>query len=69
MTKCKLCPCKKTCRDECYGENPCEFAKAFDHIEQKIESLRSDHDELERRIFLMKKYVKQLEEQNFAMKW
>jgi len=69
MAKCKFCPCEKTCRCECYGENPCEFAKAFDRIEQKIVSLRSDHDELERRISLMKRYIKQLEEQNFAMKW
>ncbi len=52
MKKCKLCPYRKTCKDECYGENPCSFAKAFDALGKKldlktvcIESLRSQRDE------------------------
>lgn len=52
MAKCKACPYKKTCKNECYGENPCSFAKAFDNLGKKlglktacIESLRSQRDE------------------------
>lgn len=47
--KCKLCPRKRVCRDECYGENPCDFALSFDRLARKIdiktvciESLRAD---------------------------
>lgn len=32
----KFCPCKKTCRDNCYGETPCAFAQAFDGLARKI---------------------------------
>lgn len=32
----KFCPYKKTCRDICYGETPCAFAKAFDGLARKI---------------------------------
>lgn len=46
----KFCPYKKTCRDICYGENPCAFAKAFDGLARKIdlktvciESLRAEN--------------------------
>lgn len=46
----KFCPYKKVCRDICYGENPCEFAKAFDGLAKKIdlktvciESLRAEN--------------------------
>lgn len=35
--KCKLCPMKKHCKDECYGENPCAFALAFDNLGRKID--------------------------------
>ena len=52
MSKCKLCPRRRVCRDECYGENPCDFASAFDRIGHKIdlkdsciESLRAERDE------------------------
>ena len=47
--KCKLCPRKRVCHDECYGENPCDFAVAFDKLARKldlktvcIESLKSE---------------------------
>ena len=47
----KLCPDRKVCRCECYGENPCEFSKAFDRIARKldlrqvaIDSLRAEQD-------------------------
>lgn len=33
----KFCPYKKVCRDICYGENPCVFAKAFDRLARKID--------------------------------
>lgn len=33
----KFCPYKKVCRDICYGENPCAFAKAFDGLARKID--------------------------------
>ena len=49
MKKCKLCPQKKHCNNECYGEYPCEFAVAFDRLARKIdlktaciESLKAD---------------------------
>ena len=49
----KFCPCKKTCRDNCYGETPCAFAQAFDGLARKIdrktvciEFLRAENAEL-----------------------
>ncbi len=54
MSKNRLCPYRKTCRDICYGENPCAFALAFDGLSRKIdrktvciESLRADKSALE----------------------
>lgn len=51
MTKCKLCPQRKFCKDVCYGENPCSFALAFDSLARKIdlkqaciESLKAELD-------------------------
>lgn len=46
MKKNKLCPYKKHCRDECYGENPCSFAKAFDGLQRKIDRLKAENQEL-----------------------
>lgn len=53
----KLCPYKKTCRDMCYGENPCSFAKAFDGLARKIdrktvciEALRAENAELKAKL-------------------
>lgn len=37
MKKCKHCPMKKHCKDECYGENPCAFALAFDKLARRID--------------------------------
>lgn len=49
MKKCKHCPMKKHCKDECYGENPCAFALTFDNLARRIDlktvciqSLRAD---------------------------
>lgn len=57
MAKCKLCPCKKTCRDACYGDNPCAFALAFDGLARKIDrktvcidSLKAENKKLQERI-------------------
>lgn len=57
MAKCKMCPRWRVCRDECYGENPCDFALVFDQIEKRlglketcIESLRSERDEALERV-------------------
>lgn len=54
MSKNRLCPYRKTCRDICYGENPCAFALTFDGLSRKIdrkavciESLRADKAALE----------------------
>lgn len=54
MSKNRLCPYRKTCRDICYGENPCAFALALDGLSRKIdrktvciESLRADKSALE----------------------
>ena len=33
----KLCPYKKTCIDACYGEQPCDFALAFDKLQNQLE--------------------------------
>ena len=41
MAKCKACPHKKTCRNECYGENPCDIALAYDRLIRKVE-IRDD---------------------------
>ncbi len=38
MAKCKQCPRRKTCRDECYGDNPCDFALALDRLSRKIDA-------------------------------
>lgn len=53
----KFCPCKKTCRDNCYGETPCAFAQAFDGLARKIgrktsciESLRAENAELKAKL-------------------
>lgn len=35
MAKCTTCPHWRTCRDECYGDNPCDFAVAFDRLSRK----------------------------------
>lgn len=35
--KCKHCPQRKHCKDECYGENPCDFALAFDKLARRID--------------------------------
>lgn len=35
--KCKHCPQRKYCKDECYGENPCDFALAFDKLARRID--------------------------------
>lgn len=37
MSKCKFCPMKRHCKDECYGENPCDFALAFDRLAHKLD--------------------------------
>lgn len=43
MKKCKLCPYRRHCRNECYGENPCVFAKAFDGLQKKNERLKAEN--------------------------
>lgn len=52
MAKCKKCPRWRVCRNECYGESPCEFAVAFDQIGKKLdtkttcaESMKAERDE------------------------
>lgn len=46
MRRNKICPDKKHCRDECYGENPCCFAKAFDGLQGKIDRLKEQNKKL-----------------------
>lgn len=57
MSKCKLCPHKRTCRDACYGDNPCDFAKAFDRLgaridlkEVCIQSLKAERDAAQKNV-------------------
>lgn len=38
MAKCKSCPHKKHCQNECYGDNPCDFALAYDRFTRKVEA-------------------------------
>lgn len=35
MAKCMTCPHWQTCQEECYGDNPCDFATAFDRLSRK----------------------------------
>lgn len=35
MKKCLTCPRWMNCQDECYGENPCYYAVAFDRLSRK----------------------------------
>lgn len=46
MKKCKKCPYKNRCNDECYGENPCDFAKSFDKLQKKIDRLTKENESL-----------------------
>lgn len=57
MAKCKLCPRKRVCRDECYGELPCDFALAFDRLAHKLDlkavclaSVQADRTELRKEV-------------------
>ena len=36
MKRCRLCPYRKHCRDVCYGDAPCDFARAFDSLDRKL---------------------------------
>ncbi len=36
MKRCRLCPYRKNCRDVCYGDAPCDFARAFDSLDRKL---------------------------------
>lgn len=42
----KLCPYKRLCRNACYGENPCNFAKVFDGLQTKIDHLKAENQKL-----------------------
>ena len=54
MKKNKACPMKRVCRDECYGENPCCFAKAFDGLQRKVNRLQEENKSLKETIDEMK---------------
>lgn len=47
----KICPYRRLCRDECYGENPCSFAKAFDGLQKKIDRLEKENKRLKNGTF------------------
>ena len=36
MKRCRQCPYRKNCRDVCYGDAPCDFARAFDSLDRKL---------------------------------
>ena len=64
MSKCKHCPQRKFCKDECYGENPCDFALAFDRLAHKldlktvcVESLKDEIRQLKEAAEEPKRYV------------
>lgn len=46
----KICPYRRECRDECYGESTCCFALAFDGLQSKIDTLRQKNKALTERI-------------------
>lgn len=46
MKKNTLCPYKRHCNNECYGENPCDFAKSFDRLQRKIDRLTKENESL-----------------------
>lgn len=46
----RLCPYKNFCTSECYGENPCEFAKKFDDIKRKLDKQRAENRVLKEEI-------------------
>ena len=57
MAKCKICPRKRVCRGECYGDNPCDFALTFDRLGKKldrktvcVESLNAEKTQLRREL-------------------
>jgi len=60
----KFCPYRRHCRDECYGENPCSFAKAFDGIHSKLEAQKKENTKLKRKLARYEELgtVKELEE-------
>jgi len=60
----KLCPYKKVCRDECYGETPCCFAKAFDGLQRKITRLEKDTKQLEEKVKLSAVRIGRLKGEN-----
>ena len=61
MKRNKLCPYKKHCRDECYGESPCSFAKAFDGLQRKIDRLGEQNRKLSEEKEKLTARVEQLE--------
>lgn len=46
----KFCPYKKTCRQECYGSQPCEWALAIDKLSRKLEWWKGKAEGLERKL-------------------
>lgn len=48
--RCKHCPYKKTCRQTCYGSQPCEWALAMDKLVRKLERWKGKAEELERKL-------------------
>ena len=54
----KLCPRRKVCRDACYGDIPCDFAKALDKLQSQNDKLLRKIAKLERRNEELEKEVK-----------
>lgn len=48
--RCKQCPYKKTCRQTCYGSQPCEWAMALDKMVRKLERWKGKCAALETRL-------------------
>ncbi len=53
----RQCPYRGHCSNECYGENPCDFALKFDKMQKKINrlidknaALKKENEELNRRL-------------------
>lgn len=42
----KQCPYRTHCSNECYGDNPCDFAAKFDKMQKKINRLSKANSDL-----------------------
>lgn len=64
-TKNRQCPYRQHCSNECYGENPCDFAVKFDQMQKKINRLTEKNGALEAENKALRDRVETLLHPNF----